>query len=112
MPTNSTAYLDDMLFETQLGSHNLKIDVPPAMGGNDRGPTPPELFVASLGSCVGAFVARYCQRSGIDTSEMTVDVSFDKVENPKSKNQDPLTLRQLSGPRKGAAAGSGALPGA
>ena len=82
MPTISTAYLHDMLFETQLGSHFLKIDVPSAMGGNDRGPTPPELFIASLGSCVGAFVAQYCQRQGIDTTEMTVDVAFDKVEKP------------------------------
>lgn len=51
------------------------------MGGQDRSPTPPELFVVSLGFCVGAFVARYCGRSGIDASDMTVDVTFDKVEN-------------------------------
>ena len=82
MPTITTAYLENSLFETQLGAHTLKIDVPLSMGGNDRAPTPPELFIASLGSCVGAFVAQYCERTGIDISEMTVDVSFDKVDNP------------------------------
>jgi putative redox protein len=82
MPTITTAYKGDMLFESQLGNHSITIDVPPAMGGADRGPTPPELFVASLGSCVGAFVATYCQQAGIDISDMTVDVSFDKVDNP------------------------------
>jgi uncharacterized OsmC-like protein len=78
----TTYYKGDMLFESKLGAHSVIIDVPAGMGGKDRGPTPPELFVASLGSCVGAFVAQYCGRSGIDASDMTVDVTFDKVENP------------------------------
>jgi uncharacterized OsmC-like protein len=78
----TTYYKDDMLFETKMGQHSLLIDVPVGMGGKDRGPTPPELFVASLGSCVAAFVAQYCGRSGIDLRDMTVDVTFDKAEDP------------------------------
>ncbi len=78
----TTYYRGDMLFESKLGNHSLLIDVPASMGGKDRSPTPPELFVASLGSCVGAFVAHYCQRTGIDATDMTVDVTFDKLENP------------------------------
>lgn len=78
----ATLYKGDMLFESKLGNHTVRIDVPASMGGKDRGPTPPELFIASLGSCVGAFVADYCGRAGVDTSDMTVDVTFDKVENP------------------------------
>jgi uncharacterized OsmC-like protein len=27
-------------------------------------------------------VAHYCQRTGIDATDMTVDVTFDKLENP------------------------------
>lgn len=77
-----TRYLGNMLFESQLGNYKLLIDVPASMGGADRGPTPPELFVASLGSCVAAFAAQYCDRAGIDASDMTVTVSFDKSENP------------------------------
>jgi uncharacterized OsmC-like protein len=82
MATITTYYKGDMLFESKLGNHSVIVDVPAGMGGQDRGPTPPELFVASLGSCVGAFVAQYCARSGIDASDMTIDVLFDKVENP------------------------------
>ncbi len=77
-----TRYLGDMLFETQLGNHAIRIDVPDSMGGSDRGPTPPELFVASLGSCVGAFVASYCDKAEIDMDGMNVVVSFDKASNP------------------------------
>lgn len=82
MPVISTAYKGDMRLETTLGTHTLSIDVPAAMGGKDRGPTPPELFVASLGSCVGAFVAGYCERTGLDTTDLTVDVSFTKANDP------------------------------
>ena len=78
----TTYYKGDMLFESKLGEHSVLIGVPLSMGGADRGPTPPQLFIASLGACVGAFVANYCGKSGIDVSNMTVDVSFDKVEDP------------------------------
>ena len=82
MQTITTYYRGDMLFESILGSHSLLIDVPASMGGQDRGPTPPEIFVASRGSCVGAFAATYCHQAGIDTRDMRVDVSFDKLDNP------------------------------
>jgi putative redox protein len=78
----STVLKGDMLFETQLGTHRVQIDVPQSMGGRDRGPTPPEFFVSSLGSCVAALVANYCNNANLDTTDLSVDVTFDKVEDP------------------------------
>jgi uncharacterized OsmC-like protein len=78
----TTYYKGDMLFESKLGTHSVIIDVPAGMGGKDRAPTPPEFFIASLGSCVGAFVAQYCGRAGINTTDMSIDVTFDKLDNP------------------------------
>ena len=77
-----TYHKGEMLFGTRLGNHEILIDVPPSMGGKDRGPTPPEFFVASLGSCVAALVASYGNQSGIDVTDMSVDVTFDKVDDP------------------------------
>lgn len=77
-----TFYRDDMLFETQIGEHSVKIDVPESMGGHNRGPIPPQLFIASLGSCIGAFVVAYCREHGLDAAGMTVDFEFDKADNP------------------------------
>lgn len=82
MPTITTHHRGDMLFESIVGNHSIEIDVPASMGGSDRGPTPPEVFVASLGSCVGAFVANYCRNVGIDAEGLTVDMSFDKADDP------------------------------
>jgi putative redox protein len=78
----TTVYKGDMLFESKIGNHSLVIDVPDSMGGTDRGPTPPQIFIASLGSCIAAFVAHYCNNVGLDTTGMSVDVSFEKVEDP------------------------------
>jgi putative redox protein len=78
----TTVYKGDMLFESKIGKHSVTIDVPDVMGGNDRGPQPPQLFIASLGSCIGAFVAQYCEKNGIDDVGMTVEVSFEKAPDP------------------------------
>jgi len=78
----TTYYKGDMLFESKIGNHSVTVDVPESMGGSDRGPMPPQLFVASLGSCIGAFVAQYCEKNGIDDEGMTVDVTFDKADDP------------------------------
>lgn len=78
----TTQYKGDMLFSTKLGNHEILSDVPAGWGGQDRGPTPPEFFVASLGACVAALVANYCEQSGIDATDLSVDITFDKVEDP------------------------------
>jgi putative redox protein len=77
-----TTYKDDMLFQTNIGHHSILMDVPDVMGGKDRGVTPPQIFMASLSSCIGAFVANYCKEHNIDATDMTVEVSFDKIANP------------------------------
>lgn len=82
MATITTHYKGEMLFETVIGKHTVTIDVPADMGGSDRGPQPPQLFIASLGSCIGAFVAQYAARAGMDASDMTVDIHFDKAADP------------------------------
>lgn len=82
MATITTYYKGNMLFESKVGNHTLSIDVPEDVGGRDRGPTPLELFVASLGSCIGVYVASYCEKNGIDDTGMTVEINFEKVSNP------------------------------
>ena len=82
MATITTTHKGEMLFESKIGRHAITMDVPPDMGGADRAPTPPQFFVASLGACVAAFIASYCQQAGIDATDLSVDVSFDKAENP------------------------------
>jgi len=82
MPIITTEYKGDALFQTELGSHTLKIDVPESMGGKDRGPMPPQLFIASLGSCVGVLVRDFCVHHGLESKGLTVNVSYEFAKHP------------------------------
>ena len=65
----------DIKFETQIGSHKLTIDIPSENSGKDRGPTPSQLFIAFLSSCIAVFVASYCNNVGISTEGLSVTMS-------------------------------------
>lgn len=93
MPTITTSYEGDMGFHTMFGRHRLFIDASSASDDERRGPTPPELFVASLGSCVAAMVANYCERNGLDARDLSVDVGFEKAGGPTRLVDLKVTVR-------------------
>lgn len=74
----------DMLFETKSGNYTILNDVPatPEWGGSDRAPTPPEYLIMSLSSCIAAFLVKYCKQAGINTEGVSVEVDFEKAEQP------------------------------
>ena len=41
-------------FEIDVRGHRVIVDQPSGAGGSDKGPTPTELFVAGLASCVAS----------------------------------------------------------
>ena len=82
MASVNVQFKGDMLFEAKSGNHTLKVDVPAAMGGKDRGMTPTELFAASLASCVSVLVAAYCRDMKIDPAGLSVDLTCDKLDQP------------------------------
>lgn len=93
MATSITRSNPDGTFVSEVGEHRILIDVPASMGGSDRGPTPPDLFVASLGSCVAAFVAAYCDRTGLDATGLAVNVDYDKADDPTRLVNLRITIR-------------------
>jgi uncharacterized OsmC-like protein len=87
MATITTHHKGDLLFETQLGDHVLTTDV-----RNNQGPKPPEMFVASLGSCVGVLVADYCERAGINDDGLRVDVDYNWESKPSRLSDVKVTI--------------------
>ncbi len=48
--------------EIRIGHHRVVADQPHDAGGTDAGPTPTELFVASLAACAEFYVERFLRR--------------------------------------------------
>ncbi len=66
----------------EVRNHHLVVDQPVEEGGQDQGITPVEMFVASLGTCVGYFAVRFCQRHNIQTDGLKISMEWDYAEQP------------------------------
>ena len=63
-------------FEVRVRGHRLIVDQPSTHGGDDQGPTPTELFVASLGACVAHYAQAYLLKHGLSTGGVAVESDF------------------------------------
>lgn len=61
--------------------HELTVDQPLDAGGNDLGPTPVDLFVASLATCIAFYAGRYLTRHGVPRDGLRVDTEFGMAED-------------------------------
>ena len=71
------SFMDGESYEIAVRGHRVVVDQPVEAGGDDAGPTPTELFVASLASCVAFYAGRYLTRHGCDRTGLEVAASFD-----------------------------------
>ena len=69
-------------FEIDVRGHVIAVDQPVQDGGTDSAPTPTELFVAGLTSCVGFYARRYLVRHGLPDDGLTVTGEFDMAAKP------------------------------
>ncbi len=75
------------LFEIAVGHHLVHVDQPIEAGGSDAAPTPTELFVASLASCVAFYSRRYLARHSLPTEGLSVEAAFTMAERPARVGQ-------------------------
>ena len=67
-------------FAIALRGHEIMVDQPAEVGGTDIGPTPTELFVAGLVSCVAVYAGRFLARHGVCAEELRVDAEWEMGE--------------------------------
>jgi len=75
-------HLGALQFEIKARQHAILTDQPPENGGHDEGMTPPELLLASLGSCAGFYAAQYLRKHKLATEGTRVRVTADKLKDP------------------------------
>jgi uncharacterized OsmC-like protein len=78
----SVEHLGSVQFEIKTRGHSIVSDQPTENGGFDEGMTPPELMLASLGSCAGFYAADYLKRQKLATEGTKVRVTAEKAKNP------------------------------
>jgi uncharacterized OsmC-like protein len=69
-------------FRIAVRQHTLSVDQPEADGGEDTAPTPTELFVASLASCVAFYARRFLSRHGLPVEGLSVTAEFGMASHP------------------------------
>ena len=70
-----------------LRQFELIADEPTHLGGDDRGPTPTELLLASLGSCKAITIQMYAERKGWPVDRVYVAAELHSVEKPSGGKQ-------------------------
>ena len=75
-------HIDNVKFEASTRGHSLVCDQPPGNGGADSGMTPPELMLASLGTCAAFYAAQYLRNHHLSQHGLEVAVNAEKAAAP------------------------------
>jgi putative redox protein len=73
--------------DAEVGGFTVPTDQPPEHGGEGTAPEPFALFLASLATCAGVYVAGFCQTRGIPT---------EGIRLVQRTDSDPKTGRLLT----------------
>ncbi len=97
--------VEGVRFDIQARSHIITCDQPIDNGGADSGMTPPELLLASLGSCAAFYAAQYLKARNLAQGGVEVTVTAKKLMQParlgnfrvQVASPVPLTAEQTDG---------------
>ena len=75
-------YLEGVVFEAETRGHRVLSDQPAGNGGTDRGMTPPEFMLASLGTCAGYYAVQYLNSRKLPAEGLDIRVTAEKAAQP------------------------------
>jgi putative redox protein len=85
-------------YEAAVRGHRIVVDQPAEAGGHDGAPTPVELFVTSLATCVAYYAGRYLTRHGYSRDGLSVSADFTMAgDRPARVSDIRLTVRVPAG---------------
>jgi putative redox protein len=85
-------------YEVVVRGHRLVVDQPADAGGRDSAPTPTELFVASLASCVAFYAGRFLTRHGYGRNGLAVSARYEMAsDRPARVSSVRLMVRVPAG---------------
>jgi putative redox protein len=85
-------YLGGAKFSAEARGHRVVSDQPFENSGTDMGMTPPELLLASLGTCAGYYAAQYLRARSLPMRELKIRVSGGKAAQPARLGSFQITV--------------------
>ena len=76
-------------FRIRVRGHEIDVDQPVGDGGEDTAPTPTELFVAGLASCVAFYARRYLARHGLPADGLEVTAEYETWQPARARRRGP-----------------------
>ncbi|MFO1398144.1 MAG: OsmC family protein [Burkholderiales bacterium] len=86
-----------MAHDVRVRAHRITVDEPPAVGGDDLGPTPHDLFDSAVAACKALTVVWYANRKAIPLEDVEVVIDRDDTQERQGVYQLRASLR-LGGP--------------
>lgn len=75
-------HLGGVQFTAETRGHRIISDQPVENSGSDAGMTPPELLLASLGTCAGYYAAQYMKARSLAAEGLEIKVTAEKELKP------------------------------
>jgi putative redox protein len=80
---------DNEHFSQQIkaGKHSFVVDIPIDKGGEETGPDPHELLLASLGACTSVTLQMYAKKKGWELKNVAVDLTQEEIDDPADQTK-------------------------
>lgn len=78
----TVSYLGKKAFKINVREHEFITDQPLTNEGENKGPTPAEFLIASLGGCIGVYAVGFLKRLGLDPSNIEIRISWSYEKLP------------------------------
>jgi putative redox protein len=85
MSTIEVRHQDGDRFRVRVRGHEFVVDQPVDEGGGDMGPTPTELFVSSLATCIAFYAGRFLRRHRVPLDGLGVTCDFTFADDPPAR---------------------------
>ena len=88
-----TIWKNNMAFDSQIDNHNIRIDAG-GNSGDDTGPSPKKLLLASLAGCTGMDVVSLLKKMRVNFLNFEIDIHADlTTEHPKVYSEIRIIYR-------------------
>lgn len=80
-----------------IGEFEVATDQPLEDGGTNTAPAPYDLFLSSIATCAGIYVARFCQQRDLSTEGMTMSLDIDYNQEERKLEKVKIAVQLPDG---------------